>query len=126
MTTYRAVAFGAVAGFALGAISVQSVAQSKPPAFIVGEIEITDPVGYKEFAAKSQAAIKAAGGRILVLGGTPMPLIGEAPKARIVIHQWESMDQMRKWFDSSEQAELRKAQAKYSRVRAFAVDGLAK
>ena len=126
MVTYRALAFAAVAGFVLGVIGVQSFAQSKPPVFIIGEIEITDPVGYKEFAAKSQAAIKGAGARILVLGGTPAPLIGEPPKARIVIHQWESMDQMRKWFDSPEQVELRKMQAKYARIRAFAVEGLAK
>src|SRR5688572_28182000 len=100
MITYRAVAFAATAGFALGAIGVQSFTQSNPPVFIVGEIEVTDPAIYKELAMKVQPAIKAAGGRSLVLGGTPSPLIGEPPKARIVIHQWDSMDQMRKWFDS--------------------------
>ena len=123
----RAIAFAAVAGFVLGGFAVQSLhAQSKPPVFIIGEIEVTDPAGYKEFAAKSQAAIKAAGASILVLGGTPAPLIGDPPKGRIVVHQWDSMEQMRKWFDSPEQADLRKMQGKYARVRAFAVEGLAK
>jgi uncharacterized protein (DUF1330 family) len=92
----------------------------------VGEIEVTDQAGYREFAAKSQAGIRAAGGQLLVIGGSPIPLIGEPPKARIVIHQWQSMDQMRKWFDSPEQTELRKEQARYAKARAFAVEGISR
>jgi uncharacterized protein (DUF1330 family) len=125
--TMRIAAMALVTGFTLGGVTVGALrAQSKPPVFIVGEIDIIDPAGYKQFAAKSQASIKAAGGRFLVAGGTPVPLIGEPPKARIVIHQWDNMEQMRKWFDSPEQTQLREVQAKYARVRAFAVEGIAK
>jgi uncharacterized protein (DUF1330 family) len=125
--TMRIAAMALVTGFTLGGVTVGALrAQSKPPVFIVGEIDIIDPAGYKQFAAKSQASIKAAGGRFLVAGGTPVPLIGEPAKARIVIHQWDNMEQMRKWFDSPEQTQLREVQAKYARVRAFAVEGIAK
>jgi uncharacterized protein (DUF1330 family) len=48
--------------------------------------------------------------------------VGEPPK-RIVIQQWESLDQLQKWFNSPEQTELRAIQAKYAKVRAFAVEG---
>jgi len=35
------------------------------------------------------------------------------------------MDQLRGWFDSPEQEKLRHVQAKYSKVRAYAVEGIA-
>jgi len=116
-----------VAGAALGGLAVQTLhAQAKPPVFYVGEIDVTDQAGYlKDFAPKSQAAIKAAGGKFLVLGGNPVGLAGDPPKSRIVIQQWDSMDAMKAWFDSPAQVELRAIQAKYSKVRIYAATGVA-
>jgi uncharacterized protein (DUF1330 family) len=52
-------------------------------------------------------------------------LLGEPVKQRVVIQQWDSMEQLRNWFDSAEQTKLRAVQAKYSKVRAYVVEGLA-
>lgn len=115
------------AGVGIGALGAHTLyAQAKPPVFYVGEIDVTDQAGYmKDFAPKSQAAIKSAGGKFLVLGGNPVGLAGDPPKSRIVIQQWDSMDAMKAWFDSPAQKELRAIQAKYSKVRIYAVTGVA-
>jgi uncharacterized protein (DUF1330 family) len=108
----------------LGGIAVHSLhAQTKPPVFYVAEVEVTDQAGYmKEFVAKAQGVVASSGGRFIVQSGKTIPLVGEPPK-RIVIQQWESLDQLQKWFNSPEQTELRAIQTKYAKVRAFAVEG---
>jgi uncharacterized protein (DUF1330 family) len=113
-----------VASFVLGGIAVHSLhAQTKPPVFYVAEVEVTDQAGYmKEFVAKSQTVVASSGGRFLVQGGQVTQLVGDPPK-RFVIQQWESLDQLKKWFDSPEQSGLRAIQAKYAKVRSFAVEG---
>jgi len=113
-----------IASFVLGGVAVHSLhAQTKPPVFYVAEVEVTDQAGYmNEFVPKSQSAVASSGGRFLVQGGKTTPLAGEPPK-RIIIQQWESLDQLQKWFNSPQQTELRTIQAKYAKVRSFAVEG---
>ena len=55
-------------GAILGAAAVTGLhAQAKPPVYLVSEIEVTNPAAYgAEFAPQAQAAIKAAGGRLIV------------------------------------------------------------
>ena len=128
MKTYQAVAWAVLAGFALGAVAVQALhAQSNPPVYLIGEIDVTDAEGYlRDFAPRSQAAVKSSGGRFLVLGGKTTPLAGDPPKSRIVVQQWDSLDALQKWFNSPEQTQLRTIQQKYSKIRVFAVEGVAK
>ena len=114
-------------GVAVGALAVHGLhAQAKPPVFYVGEVDVTDEAGYqKEFVPLAGAAVQAGGGRFLARGGQTTTLLGDPVKKRVVIYQWESMDQLRGWFDSPEQKKLRDVQAKYSKVRAYAVEGIA-
>src|SRR5260370_31429967 len=71
MKTHYTVTLAMVAGFGLGAVAVQGLhAQGKAPVYYVAEIDVTNPDAYaKEYAPKAQALIKAAGGRILAVGG---------------------------------------------------------
>ena len=114
-------------GVAVGAMAVHGLhAQAKPPVFYVGEIDVTDEAGYqKEFVPQAGAAAQAGGARFLARGGQTTTLLGDPVKKRVVIYQWESMDQLRGWFNSAEQKKLRDVQAKYSKVRAYAVEGIA-
>ena len=71
MKTQYTVALSMIAGAALGGAAIQGLhAQAKPPVYYVAEIEVTNPDAYaKEYAPKAQALIKAAGGKILAVGG---------------------------------------------------------
>ena len=53
-------------GGALGAAAITGLhAQTKPPVYLVSEIEVTNPAAYgAEFAPQAQAAIKAAAAAI--------------------------------------------------------------
>jgi len=49
-----------------------------PAAYVIAEIEITHPEGYKEYTAQVPATIQKYGGRFLVRGGRTQVLEGGA------------------------------------------------
>jgi uncharacterized protein (DUF1330 family) len=124
-TSYT-IALSLLAGTGAGALAVQALhAQSKVPAYYVAEVEVTDQEGYqKEFVPKAQAVVRAAGAKFIIQGGKTVSLKGEPAKPRVVIQQWENMDQLMSWYNSSEQKALRDVQDKYAKVRMFAVEGV--
>jgi uncharacterized protein (DUF1330 family) len=125
-------ALGVLAGMGMGAIAVQGLhAQATPPIYYVGEIDVTDPEGYtNEYLPKARAIIEASGGRYLATGGpgsqaTVTGFDGDAPKARVVILMWDSLDQIKAWRESPEFQANRKIGEKYAKFRSYAVEGLA-
>jgi uncharacterized protein (DUF1330 family) len=118
-------ALGVLAGFACGAAAIEAVhAQSKPPAYTVAEIEVTDPATYKKYAGATATGIPAAGGRFIVRGGKTFVLNGVPPK-QIAIIQWESLEKAQAFFASEAYKELVPIRDKSSNFRAFIVEGVA-
>src|ERR1044071_3264945 len=79
-------------GIGLGALTVEGLhAQSKPPVYLIGQIEVTDPEGYaKEYIPKAREIIKAHGGQLVAAGGAAagnevIAVDGDAPK-RVTIY----------------------------------------
>ncbi len=130
MKTQYIAAVALFAGAAIGAGAIEGLhAQAKPPVYYVAEITVTNPEGYsKEYAPKVQETIKAAGGRLVALGGaggvgaqTLKGFDGEPPK-RVAIQMWESMDKLDAWYHSAAYQDARKIGAKYATFRSFAVE----
>jgi uncharacterized protein (DUF1330 family) len=126
MKTHHSVTLAMLAGFGLGAITVQGLhAQATPPVYQVVEIEPSDMETYlKDYVPKAQAAIKAAGGKFLAAGGKTTTIEGEPPKPRIVIQQWDSVEKIKAYRDSAAFKELLPLRNKLAKFRSFAVDGL--
>jgi len=94
------------------------------PVYVIAEVDVTDAEGLaREFSAKNQPVVRAAGGRYLVAGGKTLALEGEPPK-RVVVHVWDSMDEVKAWWDSAPSRELRRIGAQYGKFRVFAIEGL--
>jgi uncharacterized protein (DUF1330 family) len=125
MKTPYTVAFAMLTGAAIGALVVQGLhAQTKPPAYVVTEIEITDLDAYqKEYAPIQQALIKAAGGRLLAAGQNIVSFEGAPPKTRVSINRFDSMEAAQIWRNSAQYKEAREVGDKYAKFRAFAVEG---
>ena len=126
MRTRYVVALAVVVGFGLGAVVVQGLhAQVKPPVYYIGEIDVTNPDAYvKEYAPRAQATVKAAGGRILALGGKATAIEGQPPKSRVTLQVWDSMENMQAWRNSAAYKEARKIGDKYATFRAFTVEAV--
>lgn len=124
MKTRTSIALAVIAGFGLGAVSIQTLhAQAKPPVYTVSEIDISNNDGYmKEYAPKAQALIKQKGGK-LIAASDGIAIEGRAPAKRIAINQWESLEQAKGYFSSKELKENRKIGDKYAKFRTVAVEG---
>src|SRR5580692_10988540 len=125
MKIHYTVALAMFAG--LGAVAVQGLhAQAKPTVYQVTEIEILNPEAYsKDYVPKARAAIKAAGGKFLAVGGKTTSLEGEPPKSRIVIQQWDSIEKIKAYRDSAAFKELMPLRAKLGKFRTYTVEGVA-
>ena len=113
-----------LAGAALGAIAMHGLhAQSSPPAFAVGELEVTDAAGYAPIAAILTAENKKAGAKLVVQAGRVEVVEGAAPK-RVVISQWRSMDDAKKFYSSAVVRKAFEDRKKFTNARLYIVEGL--
>jgi uncharacterized protein (DUF1330 family) len=116
----------AVTSIALGAGAVQLLhAQAKPPAYVVGQINVKDQAGYeKEFLPKARQGIADAGGKYIAGGfNKALPLTGAAPPNRVVLLQFESMDAVKAWYAKENPFE-REVGDKYASFQTFAIEGV--
>jgi uncharacterized protein (DUF1330 family) len=84
-------------------------------AYVLAEIEVTNPEGYKEYATLVPATIAKYGGRFLARGGQNHSLEGDWPQLRRVLIEFPSTDAAKQWFASPEYAKplaMRRANSK--------------
>jgi uncharacterized protein (DUF1330 family) len=126
MRTRYTVALAVITGFGLGAVTVEGLrAQAKPPVYVIAEIDVQNVEAYtKEYAPRAQALIKKHGGRFLAAGQKVTSLEGAAPKARVAVQVWDSMESIKTWRDDPQYWELRKIGNQYATFRIFTVEGM--
>jgi uncharacterized protein (DUF1330 family) len=123
-----AVVLATLAGVALGAAGVHGLhAQAKPPIYQITEIDVSNLDAYlKEYVPKAQAIIKVNGGRGLAAGANVTSVEGDAPKKRVVLTAWDSMEKFQAYRNSAEFKDLRATVGdKYAKFRSFTVEGVA-
>jgi uncharacterized protein (DUF1330 family) len=127
MKTYYKATLALLTGIALGAVAAEALhAQAKPPIYVIAEADIANQDGYaKEYLPKIREAIKASGGRIVAASGKVTAGEGDAPKGRVVIQIWDSIEQWQAFRNSAATKEARQIGDKYAKFRSFAVDGVA-
>ena len=90
MKTRFVVLVSAMAGVALGAAGVQALhAQAKPPAFVVGDIDVKNAeLLDKEYVPNASKAVREGGGKYLVVGGKSVSFYGEPPRRIASLSDW--------------------------------------
>jgi uncharacterized protein (DUF1330 family) len=113
-------------GAGLGAVGVQQLhAQSRPFAYVISEIEVTNPDAYgKEYVPLAQQALRESGQKILAAGGKTISLSGEPPRSRVVVSVFENIDKAQAAYTSPAYLEARKIGDQYGKLRIFAVEGV--
>ena len=103
MNRHIAVALTLVVGMGIGAAAVQGLhAQAKPPAFSIVEITVTNQEAYnKEYVPLVVTADKNAGGKFLAQAGRTMAFEGTPPATRVALLQWDSLDKLEAFQNSS-------------------------
>jgi uncharacterized protein (DUF1330 family) len=94
-------------------------------AYVLAEIEITNPDGYREYTAIVPATIAKYGGRFLVRGGAAEVLEGDWPQRRRVLLEFPSMQAAKQWFDSPEYEKPKAMRQAASKGRLLLMEGAA-
>ena len=93
------------------------------PAYVIAEVEVTNPAGYEPYRALAGSSVAQYGGRFIARGGTAELVEGSPEPQRVVIIEFADAAAARRWYNSPEyQAALPIRQAN-SRARALIVDG---
>jgi|WetSurMetagenome_2_1015567.scaffolds.fasta_scaffold813143_1 uncharacterized protein (DUF1330 family) len=72
------------------------------PAYVVVEIKVKDPTVFEDYKQLSPGTLDLYGGKYLARGGQTEVLEGNWSPQRLVILEFESMEQARKWYMSPE------------------------
>jgi len=92
-------------------------------AYVIGEVEVMDPVAYEDYRKQVGAVVTKYGGRFIARGGKVEALEGGWSPKRLVLLEFPSMEQVLKWYRSPEYAPLIKLRQKTSRGKLVAVEG---
>jgi uncharacterized protein (DUF1330 family) len=93
-------------------------------AYVIVEVNVTDQQLFQEYAKGVPATIAAHGGKYIVRGGaTESKEGGWAPK-RVVVLEFPSMDQARKWYHSPEYKPLLEMRLKAANAKLILVEGV--
>jgi len=114
----------------LGWLSAEELhGQTRPPAYLIGQIDVSDPDGYaKQYLPKAREIIKAHGGHLIAAAGAAaggsqvVAVDGDAPK-RVVIYEYPSLEALEGWRNDPEYVKVRRIGEKFATYHTFAVEG---
>jgi uncharacterized protein (DUF1330 family) len=72
------------------------------PAFLVGQIRVTDPVQWQRYVERVGATFAPHGGEVLFRGLKAAELARSAHGEKIVVARFESLQALRAWHDSTD------------------------
>ena len=94
------------------------------PAYLIADVDVTDPTRYAEYRQRVPATVAAYGGRFLVRGGAHEVLEGNWQPHRVVVLEFPSLEQARSWYESEEYREPKAIRIAASRTNAIIVEGV--
>jgi uncharacterized protein (DUF1330 family) len=95
------------------------------PAYVLIDVDVTDPERYAEYRRLGGAATALHGGRFLARAGAVATLEGAWRPTRMVVIEFREAQAAHRWYDSPEYAQARQARAGAAVFRCIVVEGLA-
>jgi uncharacterized protein (DUF1330 family) len=92
-------------------------------AYIIVDIDIHDAARFDEYRKRVPATVEKYGGKFLVRGGKFEKLEGTWEPTRLVLLEFPSMDQAKRWYDSEEYREPKALRLKTSKGNLILVEG---
>ena len=92
-------------------------------AYVIAEVNVTNPDLFAEYRKLVPPTIEKYGGRFVVRGGATETKEGGWSPPRIVVIEFPSMDQARKWYHSAEYADPLAMRLKAASTKLILVEG---
>lgn len=93
-------------------------------AYVIVELDVTDPAGYQAYGKLAVPNIQEYGGKILVANDNVETLEGDWHPKRLVIVEFESMEQAKRWYHSAEYTPLKNMRLQATKSRGGLVQGI--
>jgi uncharacterized protein (DUF1330 family) len=93
------------------------------PAYVVVQIEITDPGEYARYREIAPPSIAAYGGKYIVRGGATTVLEGDWQPPRLVVLEFPTSDAARSWWDSPEYAPAKELRQRSATTQMLLIEG---
>jgi uncharacterized protein (DUF1330 family) len=93
-------------------------------AYVIVDVEVTDPARYQDYRAMVEPSLAKYGGRFVVRGGAHQVLEGDWQPTRVVVLEFPSVEQARRWYDSEEYRPAKALRMQTARTRLVLVEGV--
>ena len=93
-------------------------------AYLVGDIDVTNPAQFEEYKKLAPAAIAKFGGRYLIRGGAYETLEGDWKPQRVTVVEFESMEKGKAFYNSPEYQAAIKVRKGAATMKMLLVQGI--
>ena len=127
MKTNHKLALAVLAGVSIGVAGAKAIHAQQvktPPAYVIAEVDVTDPATFQKYREKIPETLAPFNGHYLVRGGKIQAVEGEAPK-RFVVIAFENMEKAQAWEDSPAYEAIKPIRHSSAKSRVFITEGVA-
>ena len=93
-------------------------------AYLIADIDVTDPAGFEEYRSLVAPQVAQFGGKYLVRGGAVETAEGDWASKRIVILEFETKEQLQRWWESEEYKPVKAIRHRSATTNALIVEGV--
>ena len=93
-------------------------------AYIVVDVEITDPEDYQTYARQTLATLEPYGGKFIVRGGNAETIEGDWQPKRFVVIEFPGVEQAKAWYNSPEYSSIIGIRHRSANSRMILVQGV--
>ena len=94
------------------------------PAYFIVDVEVTDPAGFEEYRQLVPGTVQKYGGRFLVRGGAVETLEGNWHPKRVVVLEFPSLEQAKRWYNSEDYRDPKALRFKTAKSKLILVEGI--
>ena len=94
-------------------------------AYIIVDVQVTDPEVYTGYTKLVPATVEDYGGKFIVRGGAAENMEGDWEPNRVVVLEFESVAQAKAWYNSEEYREPKGIRHSASHAKMIVVEGAA-
>jgi uncharacterized protein (DUF1330 family) len=93
-------------------------------AYVIIDARVTDDAAFRAHLDQVPAIVKAHGGKYLVRGGAHEVVRGNWTPDRLVVLEFDSVQQAKEWQEAADYADLRQELNRFSATNVVVVEGV--
>lgn len=93
-------------------------------AYIIAQAVVDDPAAYEGYKTLAGEAVAKYGGRYIVRGGAAHLLEGDWNPPRLIILEFDSVEQAKRFYDSPEYQAARRLRERAAKMDMLVVEGI--